>query len=110
MRKQITIVDFVRYCMLAPASVVIRVEGERVDGEIRERFLDHKDVLEEMIEQGGSFVAALGEAWRHADADNSARLFMAFESIYREYAISRMQAELNAEAENAKQESEAHHG
>jgi hypothetical protein len=42
-------------------------------------------VLELMARQGGSFVTALAEAWRHADMLNSAKLMIAFHELYEEY-------------------------
>jgi hypothetical protein len=42
-------------------------------------------VLELMAREGGSFVAALAEAWQHADPLNSARLMIAFSEYYARY-------------------------
>ncbi len=47
--------------------------------------LEKRMVLEAMERFGGSFVRALAEAWRKADADNSARLEQAFPEYAREY-------------------------
>ncbi len=39
-----------------------------------------------MIRYGGSFVAGLGDLWRHADAQNKARLKHAFGDYFDRYA------------------------
>lgn len=39
-----------------------------------------------MREHGGSFVVCLGEAWMHADDENSQRLKETFPEIWRNYA------------------------
>lgn len=43
------------------------------------------DVLRLMMIQGGGFIAALAEAWIHADATNNRKLFAVFGHYYREY-------------------------
>jgi len=43
------------------------------------------DVIETMIHLGGSFVRALGHAWRAADTDNRARLRAAFPEYWDRY-------------------------
>lgn len=47
---------------------------------------DEQQVFDAMQKYGGSFVAALSEAWRRADKVNSARLHIAFAYYYVEYA------------------------
>ena len=46
---------------------------------------DH-EVTEAMLTYGGSFVQALARAYRAADNRNRAKLFVAFEPLFTEYA------------------------
>lgn len=43
---------------------------------------------ERMMERGGSFVACLGKAWMHADAQNKRTLEGAFETYFAVYAFA----------------------
>lgn len=43
-------------------------------------------VIRAMLTRGGSFVKRLGQAWLHADDDNSRRIEAAFPEIITEYA------------------------
>jgi hypothetical protein len=44
-----------------------------------------EEILQAMSTYGGSFVQALAEAWRKADAVNELKLRTAFSNYYKEY-------------------------
>ncbi len=43
------------------------------------------EIVQTMIDLGGSFVSRLGEAWRYADASNRAILRVAFDGYWENY-------------------------
>jgi hypothetical protein len=61
------------------------------------------DVIEAMIKFGGSFVHALGTAYRAADASNQAKLKAAFPDYWTKYADIARRAEGPHATENTGQ-------
>ncbi len=49
---------------------------------------EHVEVLDAMAALGGSFVVALAEAWRRADAENHLLLYRAFGHVYSRYHVA----------------------